>query len=674
MSEIINKDISSLQQIFLKFEYKEDVDHIDLLVELVDFYRKKAEKKELLIDISGIILLLTENQNYRQIIHNSLKELTHRKDFDQIISDSGIMNYSDFLYEVKKRTIQKFLPHQAPVDTLEYMLNQIFHSSKDPKWIQQIPKEQLLMLFRLTGIPSLYADNNNFYATKELLYGLEVLTQRVSGRAMEADVSKMVPEYRNFDSPFIGLLNEMSTLINFIREHKVKFVSANDINYKQLTILLTQCEKCIDNAFSNAQKYGISLKVNQTLLRIKQQLYRIKKMARFIVLPENTSHEEQSLDFFIQLITINCNKTNVSRLINESTQVLAYEITQHTAQTGEHYITSSKKEYLHMFWSACGGGAIVAVLCIIKLLLSKIDGSIFGHAVLYSLNYAIGFTLIYLLGCTLATKQPAMTAAALVSALSRKSDDKNSSSHKYWEFANFFSRLFRSQFIAFVGNVFVAFPVALLLIWGIDLVLDYNIADSKWRTLLKDLDPIDSPAIYHSAIAGVFLFLSGIIAGSIANRDKFNDVYYRIEQHPTLKRIFGKEKTIKIAQWYKKKWAGIISNLWFGTFMGTTGAIGIFLGLDLDIRHITFASGNLALGIYGGDFRVPTNMIIWGIIGIGVIGFVNFIVSFTLSLFLAFRARKIKLIELFFVSQAIWALFLVNPIQFFIPPKKDINT
>ena len=671
MSEILFKDKISLQQIFQEFDNKSTTDRIDLIRDIVDFYRKKSENKNQVLDISGLLELLIESIHHKSHLQDIIHEHTSGKDFDQIISDSGIMNYSDFIFEVRKRTIQKFLPHQAPTDTLEYMLNQVFYSSKDPKWLKRIPKEQLLTLINILDISSIYDEHTEYYVINELLYGLEVLAQRVSGRAMEADVSKMVPEYRNFDSPFIGLLNEMSTLIHDIREQKIKYVSDKDINYRQLQILLTQCEKCIETAFTNAHKYGISLKVNQTLLRINQQLYRIRNITRFIVIPEGIKETEQSLDFFMELISINCNKTNVRQLINESTQVIAYEITQHTAQTGEHYITSSKKEYLHMFWSACGGGAIVAILCIIKLLLGKVDTSIFGHAVLYSMNYAIGFTLIYLLGCTLATKQPAMTAAALVAALGRKSNDKHSSTHKYWAFADFFSRVFRSQFIAFLGNVLIAFPVALLLIWGIDLYIGENIAESKWRTLMKDLDPVDSPALYHAAIAGIFLFLSGIIAGSVANRDKYNNVYYRIEQHPTLKRVLGKEKTLKIAQWYKKKWAGIISNMWFGTFMGTTGSIGIFLGVDLDIRHITFASGNLALGIFGSDFQAPVDMVIWGVVGMGLIGFINFIVSFTLSLFLAFRARKIKIIEILFVSQAIWALFLVNPLQFFLPPKKD---
>ncbi|PKP18285.1 MAG: recombinase, partial [Bacteroidetes bacterium HGW-Bacteroidetes-23] len=233
--------------------------------------------------------------------------------------------------------------------------------------------------------------------------------------------------------------------------------------------------------------------------------------------------------------------------------------------------------------------------------------------------------------------------------------------------AVFFARVFRSQFIAFVGNVIMAFPISLLGIWLIDLAFDYNIAGTKWKTLVTDLSPIHSMAIFHAAIAGCFLFLSGIISGSVANRDKHYEIYQRIKEHPFLKRTFGKVKAEKFAKIYEMKWAGIISNFWFGIFMGTTASVGVFFGLNLDIRHITFASGNLALGLYGSNYTVDTWMIFWGVFGIGVIGLVNFIVSFSLSLGLAFRSRDIPFTELRSITVSIWQHFKRRPFSFFFP-------
>jgi site-specific recombinase len=92
--------------------------------------------------------------------------------------------------------------------------------------------------------------------------------------------------------------------------------------------------------------------------------------------------------------------------------------------------------------------------------------------------------------------------------------------------------------------------------------------------------------------------------------------------------------------------------------------------LNLDIRHITFVSGNLALGLYGANYQVSDSMLFWGIFGIGVIGAINFMVSFGLSLGLAFRSRAISLFELRFVTVSIWNHFKSRPISFFFPTEK----
>ena len=104
--------------------------------------------------------------------------------------------------------------------------------------------------------------------------------------------------------------------------------------------------------------------------------------------------------------------------------------------------------------------------------------------------------------------------------------------------------------------------------------------------------------------------------------------------------------------------------------MGSTHSIGIFLGLALDIRHITFVSGNIALGIYGANFQITGMTLFWCILGIFLVGFMNFIVSFGLSLGLAFRSRNIPLIEVFSLQKSVWKHFKKHPMHFFFPPNK----
>ncbi|MHA3787552.1 site-specific recombinase [Flavobacterium hauense] len=642
----------------------------DLLAQLVYIIRPSNPKAVQSIDLGELLHELKENLTFREGLSRYISGLITHKKFNKILTDAGILTNADFIYEVRKRLFAKLIPEQPEKNTLEYILNQVFFYKTDPVWINKIPLQQVEQLFDLLKFRTIYDDSKSGSPLSELVFAIEVLIHRIAGRALETEVIAMVPEYENLESPFLAFQKEFADISEKLLGKEQNFVTPDDLGYKQLLLLHRQCSNYVNTAFKNSEKFGISLHVNQSLLRIRQQLERLETLLPLLVVDKPQDAKQNSILIAKDLIAYNCDKNNVRKLINESTQLVSYEVTQHTAKTGEHYITKDRKEYFSMFWSALGGGVIVGIFCIFKIFLSKMDTSIFGHAFFYSLNYALGFIIIYVMGFTLATKQPAMTASALISAL--EADSKNKGLHddeKHRAFAKFFARVFRSQFIAFVGNVITAFSIPLLGIWLIDIIFDYNLALTKWYHLIRDLSPIHSMAVLHAAIAGIFLFLSGIIAGAVANRDKYQHIYYRIQEHPLLKMSLGRTRTKKIADLYEKKWAGIISNFWFGVFMGTTAPIGIFLGLNLDVRHITFSSGNFALGLYGANWNVATDAIVWGIVGIVIIGMVNFLVSFGLSMGLAFRSRNIPLSEIRIVAASIWKYFKKEPLSFFFPLK-----
>lgn len=645
------------------------VDNIHFLTDLVQLFRPENVKTVDVVSIKSLNEFIANNEVERISFRQFLFKTIQGRSFRSILTESGILQNKNFSRELRKRIFAKLIPIQPKENSLEYLFTQVFFMHSDIVWINKIPFEELEELCALLELKSIYQPTNNNQIFSEIFEALNLISQRISGRALESEVLQMVPEFDGLDSPFDGLEKELDNLISHFNTENISSISPNDMDLNQLYIFHKQCDSFIDKAFRNSSIYGISMTVNHSLLRIKQQLYRFKTLIDFLVLENKEDTTKKSIHFALKLIRYHCRKNNVTKLFNESTQIIAYEITQHTAKTGEHYITTGKKEYFNMLWTAMGGGLIVGFLCVFKILLGKMHLSDFGHAFFYSMNYALGFITIYLLGFTLATKQPAMTAATLVSSIEKGMSNSKNQQLKHRAFAELFARLFRSQFIAFVGNVVIAFPVSLLLIYGIDLLTDFNIAESKHETLLNDISPIHSMAIFHAAIAGVFLFLSGIISGSISNKNKHINLYYRIQEHPILKMSLGKKSTKKLASWFEKKWPGVASNFWFGVFMGTTASIGIFLGLNLDVRHITFASGNLALGIYGGDFEISNTMLYLGIFGIAIIGLINFSVSFLLSLFVAFRSRGIPWSELKYLFKSTWGYFKIKPLEFFFPVK-----
>ena len=610
---------------------------------------------------------LKNNEEIKNNFRDYLFILFSNKSFAKALTDANILSENAFFPELKKRISYKFLPPVEDENTVSYIISKVlFNPKSDSNYIKNINPENGSEFFKLMEIEKISSLPK---VKKELLISANILALRSVGNALEAGIAKMVPEYKNFDNPFVALQSELDSLIGRFKEDENLQINSKDVDYKQIKIYLQQCLDFVDKAFKNASKFGISSKINQSLLKIRQQLRRIQDIIPILVVDNEEDVLTNSKNLVSNTLKYNSHRNNVRELIDDSTRLISHLITSHTAETGTHYIATSPKEYLKMFWKASGGGIIVGFLCIFKMMMSYSHGSEFSHAVLYSLNYAFGFIIIYLLGFTLATKQPAMTAATMAKVLS----DESSSDKNYKEFANLVAKLSRTQFIAFVGNVLWSFPVALAIIYGMDWFLEKNFAVAKADKLLKDLNPIESKAILHACIAGFFLFISGIISGNISNSSIFNQIPERISQSPFLNQVIGAKNSKKLSDFYTKHWAGIISNFWFGIFLGVIAPLGVFLGLDLDIRHITFSAGNFALALYGKGFDIDTYTFVISLVTIFLIGAFNFIVSFGLSMLLAFRSRKVNFGELTIIYKTILKYFIKNPLRFFIPLKSELD-
>ena len=358
---IIKKYFNELQL------WKDEENDIDILVQLVNVIRPKSPKKILKFSISPLIDFFLNHPEERENFMMYLKMVLANKNFDAILTDAGILQDIDFFYEVKKRLFAKILPYQAPKNTLQYVLNQIFYADSDPVWINKIPKVELETLFDLFQFETIYESVDASSPMYEVMQAINLLAQRTSGKALETDVMKMVPEYSGLESPFAAFEKELYAIEHTIRSKESEFYTTSlDINFKQLLILYGQCNDFVEKAFQNSSKFGISLRVNQNLLSIKQHLYRIGVLLPLLVIDKPEEKKSKSIELAIKLVKYNCLKTNVRKLFAESTQLLSYEITQHTAKTGEHYITESKTEYFKMLYAAIGGGLIVGILCIIK--------------------------------------------------------------------------------------------------------------------------------------------------------------------------------------------------------------------------------------------------------------------------------------------------------------------
>jgi site-specific recombinase len=641
------------------FSFKNETLSLEPFAEFLESVKKS--------DFTDVLNFFRNNpvfaENFKHYIHNIFKG----RPFNLSLTEANILSENAFFPELKKRVLNKILPPVENEKTVWYMIDNVsLRPKKDLKYLHNLPENEINEFLTILDASDFIIRPN---VKKELIFSMNILSWRVTGMAMEVEVVRMAPQYRNLDNPFLALQNELETLAEDLVKDPGMQLHSKDSRYKQIKIYSEQCLEFVNIAFKNSAKYGISGKINQALLKIRQQTERIYEIVQLLVIDSEEDVLIKSKQLAFNILSYKSHKNNIADLINDSTRLISHLITNHTAEAGTHYITSNRKEYMTMFYKASGGGIIVGALCVLKMLYGYIPGSDFSHAFLYSMNYAMGFVMIYLMGFTLATKQPAMTAATMTKVLSEEGNSKRNNT----EFAHLVSKLFRSQFIAFVGNVLLAFPISLAIIYGLDVFFSQNLAVDRSDKLLKDLDPFKSKAILHASIAGFYLFISGIISGNIGNNSVFYQIPERIAKNLSIRSFFGKKFAKGLSKYYAKNWPGIVSNFWFGVFLGATAPVGMFFGLDLDIRHITFAAGNFALGLYGKDFSVDSYTFWISFVTVFLIGFFNFLVSFSLSMFLAFRSRKMNFGQVSEIYREIFRYFVKHPLKFFLPLRSGLD-
>ena len=107
--------------------------------------------------------------------------------------------------------------------------------------------------------------------------------------------------------------------------------------------------------------------------------------------------------------------------------------------------------------------------------------------------------------------------------------------------------------------------------------------------------------------------------------------------------------------------------------LGSMGTIGFILGLPLDIRHIAFASANFIQGLINLNDTPELGLIFVSFLGVLLIGLTNLFVSFTLTIIVALRARRVRFEQWKPLAKLVLTHFLTRPSDFFWPPKTPLE-
>lgn len=649
----------------IKNQHKDD-SH-DLLLEIVGKIRPpKNNIPQAGENLNAFKRRLKENPEAIILLRSYLKALFDQMQSVRIFTESGILTNRGFFTEAFDRINSYFLPQVYENKDVSTIFVAVFHEKWDYLWVEQIPTEDWAELFELLGwveIENLPVDESVVVQT---LNSILVLSQRIAALGLEPEILSKLPELEYFDSPFIVQNKSLYEYLDQYQKDPEFDKTDQNLDYKHLMVMLTQCEDYIQLIRKNKRKYGTDLHFSYQLLRLSQNIGRLRSLLKLVSRSADQAYFEGESDLFKILVRSFNRKNSLIDHFEDNVNLLALQITEHAGKTGEHYITHTSKEWWKMLFSAMGGGLIVGFLTNIKVMIYYLRLPLFGESFLYSMNYSLGFIGIHLTHSVLATKQPAMTASKLAAALDES--DKPKSSVSLNNLAELIVKISRSQFIAFVGNVTIAFPVSFLIAYAYNYFTGNHVADSeKAFYLINGINPISSLALLHAGIAGVFLFLSGMISGYYDNKNVYNKIPQRIKNNPGLTRILGPKMSLKIGTYIENNLGSLAGNFFLGIFLGSMGTIGIILGLPLDIQHITFASGNFGLAFVSVGDQLSTSQILMTVAGIIGIGLMNFLVSFSLAIFVVMKSRKITYSHSSTLFGIILRRFFTRPHHFFFP-------
>jgi len=648
-------------------------DPVSVWVMLVDTVRPSRAHRtdDAIAALSDLTQMLADSPDSQPLLRAALLRLFIDHKQTSLYVSSGLLPSTGFFSETARRISHRLLPDVVDPAYLKDLLTVIFCRKDDEIWVEAVPDEVWLNFFH-----ALLDDGENAphgwevlpIALSELLEALRILSYHVSAIGLNPELVRVDPQLEELESPFLAQNTEV---VAYLEAYRAWWGNPETPlgDESHLGVMLDQCGEVLQRVRRRSSRLGTSLTLTFTLERLRQHLDRIHELLGLLRELHQTraiaSLLPQAVTLFKQAIRAECRKNHLSDYWSTNVRLLSLRMTESASRRGEKYITTTRREYFGMLYSAALGGFVIAFMAAFKIMLGSLHLAPLTEALCFCLNYGIGFALIHILGGTVATKQPAMTANAIAASIG----ETRGKTRDLEELATVVVRTLRSQFAAIVGNLGLSIPMAILFSFAFLHFTGTSFIDTeKASHLLTDAHPL-SGAPFFAAVAGVCLFLSGLIAAYYDNLTAYNRIPERLAQLRWPRRLFGEALSQRFTTYVENNLGALAGNFFFGFLLGGATALGALLGLPLDIRHIAFSAAYTGYAAAAYDFAIPIALLGVTVAGVLLIGLINLLVSFTLALSVAMRSRGITFAQRYTLSVLVLRHLFKHPLDFFFPPR-----
>jgi len=166
----------------------------------------------------------------------------------------------------------------------------------------------------------------------------------------------------------------------------------------------------------------------------------------------------------------------------------------------------------------------------------------------------------------------------------------------------------------------------------------------------------------------VLLFASSLTAGWVENWFIYHRLDNALAHNPGIVTRLGGPRAARWSAWWRANISGLAANVTLGLMLGLAPVLLAFVGLHIEVRHVTLSAGQLAAAV--STLGWPTLLLPafwWCAAGLVVTGLLNLGVSFWLALTVAMRSRRIKHNDRQRLWSAVWRRLRNAPRSFLLP-------
>jgi len=547
-----------------------------------------------------------------------------------LFSDFGFGPRMALSGEIWDRLRTRALPISPDTRELAELFPLLFRA-EDAGWIGAID-EATLQRLGATSWRGVARDTDPWRA--EMMDAVTYLVSAVRAAGFSAPLRKRMSERALANEPFRQLAGVTEQLrLAMLAGDSDSTTLRQQAGY--LRALLAECRFAVDSIGEHLEEFGISVDIVYEIDQLRARVRRIEQLLDCVLAPQPARELRRLTQTLADTLQ---QRRGVRALLSRHYAQLSRKVAERSAETGEHYIAHTRDEYRDMLRRAAGGGAVLAGTTLLKFGVMALGLSAFWSGFWAGANYAASFVLIMLLHWTVATKQPAMTAPAMAQRLGDLKSDASVEA-----FVDDVVHLMRSQAAGIFGNLALCAPLVLaaqlLAAWLFGAPL---VGTASAEYVLHSLTLLGPTALY-AAFTGVLLFASSLIAGWVENWFVYHRLESAIAWNPGIVARLGAARAQRWAAWWRGNISGVAANVSLGMMLGVVPVVMSFLGLPLEVRHVTLSTGQLAAAAGALGWEVlHAAPFWWCVAGIVATGLLNIGVSFWLAFKLAARARGVR--------------------------------